>query len=219
MTGAVSARGLFRAMGHQVKNERLREKHDFYPTPPEPTEAFLRAEGERLAQFPDIWEPAVGDGAMAKVMRAHGYRVHASDLIDRGCSALIRDFYNFDQPMSRAIVTNPPFQECNWKSGKGRWIYHAIETLGVEYMALLLNWNWPAAAGLGGLWAKHPPARVYLMRWKVDFTGDGSPPQLNGWFVWDKAARVGTPEFLMLDRPRHHVSQGAFELNKEATPC
>jgi hypothetical protein len=25
------------------------------------------------------------------------------------------------------------------------------------------------------------------MRWKIDFTGQGAPPMLNGWFVWDKA--------------------------------
>lgn len=59
-------------------------------------------------------------------------------------------------------------------------------------MALLLNWTWPGAGGLGPFWAKHPPARAYIMRWKIDFTGQGSPPMLNGWFVWDKKHRGET---------------------------
>ena len=74
-------------------------------------------------------------------------------------------------------------------------------TLGVQYMALLLSWNWPGAAGLGPLWGKWPPARVYLMRWKIDFTGQGAPPMLNGWFVWD-VRDAGPTQLLMLDRPK-----------------
>ena len=66
-------------------------------------------------------------------------------------------------------------------------------------MALLLSWSWPGAGGLAPLWAAHPPARVYLMRWKIDFTGQGAPPMLNGWFVWDRAWR-GETVLRMMDR-------------------
>lgn len=41
---ARSARGLFLTTGKHGKVERPREENDFYPTPPEPTRAFLRAE-------------------------------------------------------------------------------------------------------------------------------------------------------------------------------
>jgi hypothetical protein len=122
-----------------------------------------------------------------------------SDLIDRGCGAEIRSFYDFDRPLAPAIVTNPPFAECNWRDGKGRWIFHALDELGVEYMALLFSWSWPGAGGHARLWHLHPPARVYLMRWKIDFTGQGAPPMLNGWFVWDKAHK-GETVLRMLDR-------------------
>jgi len=37
------------------------------------------------------------------------------------------------------------------------------------------------------------------MRWKIDFTGQGSPPMLNAWFVWDKEHR-GETILRMLDR-------------------
>lgn len=178
-----------------------REKDDFYPTPPEPTRAFLHAEIDRLRQFQTIWEPAAGDGAMVREMEALGLDVFASDLINRGCGAHIVSFYDFqDTPcLGDAIVTNPPFGECGWGNGKARWLKHALDVLNVEYMALLMNWSWPGAGGLAPFWAEHPPARVYLMRWKIDFTGQGAPPMLNAWFVWDKQWK-GETVLRMLDR-------------------
>lgn len=207
-----SARGLFRATGKTskpvltlldgeiVKADALeREKDDFYPTPPEPTRAFLHAEIDRLRDFNAIWEPAAGDGAMVREMESVGLTVRASDLVDRGCGADIRSFYDFPVAPSGAIVTNPPFQECGWGNGKARWLYHALGNLNVEYMALLMNWGFPGAGGLAPFWAEFPPARVYLMRWKIDFTGQGAPPMLNGWFVWDKLWD-GETVLRMLDR-------------------
>lgn len=223
MNAPVSARGLFRATGKKSKPVAIRdlegnivkadvlerEKDDFYPTPPEPTRAFLHAEIDRLRDFGTIWEPAAGDGAMVREMEALGLTVRASDLIDRGCDADIRSFYDFPVAPSPAIVTNPPFAECGWGNGKARWLKHALETLDVEYMALLMNWSWPGAGGLAPFYAAHPPARVYLMRWKIDFTGQGAPPMLNGWFVWDLAWRDETV-LRMLDRK--DARQGEFDL-------
>lgn len=213
MSAAPSARGLFRATGKKSKPvvqrnldgsyERVdaleREKDDFYPTPPEPTRALLHAEIDRLRDFNLIWEPAAGDGAMVREMRDLGLLVYDSDLIDRGCGAVIKSFYDYSRSPAKAIVTNPPFGECGWGNGKARWLKHALEGLGVEYMALLMNWGWPGAGGLGPFYAAHPPARVYLMRWKIDFTGQGAPPMLNAWFVWDKR-HEGETVLRMLDR-------------------
>lgn len=206
-----SARGLFRATGnaaHPVltgiedgagvwSDAPAREKDDFYPTPPEPTRALLAAESQVLRGFGSVWEPAAGDGAMVREMQAFGLAVHPSDLVDRGYGAQIRSFYDFtpgDAP-ARAIVTNPPFAECN----TGDWIRHAMGVLDLDYMALLLPFGWPGAASRAALWARHPPARVWLMRWRIDFTGAGAPPMLNAWFVWDRA-HTGPVHLLMLDR-------------------
>lgn len=215
MAKPASARGLFRATGKKskpvavrnllgeiVKADALeREPDEFYPTPPEPTRAFLSAEIDRLRAFDLIWEPACGDGAMMRELRAVGLDCFGSDLIDRGFEdAAIKSFYDYAKAPSPAIVTNPPFAECGWGNGKARWLYHALDTLGVQYMALLMNWSFPGAGGLGPFWAKHPPARVYLMRWKIDFTGQGAPPMLNGWFVWDRSTGASETVLRMLDR-------------------
>lgn len=211
---ATSARGLFRATGKKSKPVHVRdlitgeivkvdamerEKDEFYATPPEATRAFLHAEIDRLRDFPGIWEAACGDGAIVREMDAVGLPLIASDLVDRGCGAVIRSFYDFSEPPSKAIVTNPPFAECSWGSGKARWLTHALDMLAVEYMALLLPFNFPAAAGLADLWRRHPPARVYVMRWRIDFTGQGASPATNAWFCWDKAWK-GETVLRTLDR-------------------
>jgi hypothetical protein len=210
---AGSARCLFRATGKMskpvaaydlfgniVKVDALeRERDDFYPTPPGPIRVLLAAEIERLREFALIWDGSAGDGALVREMEAVGLKVHASDLFDRGCGAEIRDFYAYEVAPAKASVQNPPFDQCGWGNGRARWLKHALETLELEYMALLLNWSWSGAGGLGPFWQAHPPARVYLMRWKIDFTGQGAPPMLNAWFVWDKKAQ-GETVLRMLDR-------------------
>jgi hypothetical protein len=135
-------------------------------------------------------------------MQTLGLDVHSPQTWSTAAArAVIRSFYDFTRTIMRrrAIVTNPPFAECGWGNGKARWLYHALDTLDVEYMALLLNWSWPGAGGLAPFWAKYPPARVYLMRWKIDFTGQGAPPMLNAWFVWDKQ-HTARQLLRMLDR-------------------
>lgn len=211
-----SARGLFRATGKVTapidteKGDDLggdferpvflaREKHDFYATPPDVTRVFVGAELDRLREFDMIWESAAGGGAMVDVMREFGLNVFASDLIDRGIGAEIQDYYDYAKAPARATVTNPPFYECGWGNGKARWLKHSLDLLDLDYMALLLNWNWPCAGGLAPFWAEHPPARVYPLRWKIDFTNQGAPPNQHAFFVWDKKW-TGETVLRMLDR-------------------
>jgi hypothetical protein len=85
---------------------------------------------------------------------------------------------------------------------------HSLALPQWRYLALLLSWDWPAARsnGLGQLLDTNPFTRAYLMRWKLDFTGEGSPPQRNAWFIWDRddpRATDGTkpnPDFCWMDR-------------------
>lgn len=102
----------------------------------------------------------------------------------------------------RVTIGNPPYDQINWKHGKGRWLTHTRKVLRADYAAFYLSWSWPGAGGLSAVWDLDPPARVYLTRWKVDFTGDGSPPMLNAWFVWDGITALGDTRLLMLDRGR-----------------
>lgn len=205
---AVSAKGLFRSTGKKSFQDTWLEDHgmdatereadDFYPTPPEVTRALIAYERDRISSFRILWEPAAGDGAMARELVHAGGQVFQSDLIDRGAGAEIKDFYSFTKAPAKAIITNPPYGEINARDGKGRWLEHSF-SLGCEYIALFLNWDWPAAAGLAPLLERHPISRAYVCRWKVDFTGNGAPPQRNGWFIWD-AQWIGETAFRFMDR-------------------
>ncbi|QZN99776.1 hypothetical protein [Chenggangzhangella methanolivorans] len=210
---APSARGLFRATGKTarpvaVRDEETGEYAKVAERPRKRTGSSRRPRRRRKRSAPEIdrlrgrkiWEPAAGDGAMLRVFAAFGLDVVASDLVDRGCGATVRSFFDFAAPPAHAIVTNPPFHESSWGHGKARWIGHALDRLGVDYMALLMPFNWCGAGGLGPLWSRRPPARVYLMRWRLDFTGQGAQPALHAWYVWDGPTAEGDTRLLMLDR-------------------
>lgn len=221
---APSAHGLFRAVrgaGAAARalplfpelagERREREKHDFYPTgEPDAIRALLAADGERIRALGSVWEPACGDGAMVREIRAAGLPCRASDLIDRGCpDSWQADFLTCLRARARAIITNPPYNLINARDGRGRWLRHTLAMPGWDYCALLLSWDWPAARanGLGEVLAAPPfPAGscfsyAYLCRWKIDFTGGGSPPQRNAWFVWDRSWTGAEPALRFLDRP------------------
>lgn len=221
---APSARGLFRAMGKQAKpaarldldgavvvdEEGLaREADDFYPTPPEPARALLAAERDHLAAAVaadggrPVWEPACGDGALMREIAAAGFAVTGSDLVDRGVTGFpfaLQSLFEVRAAPSGVAVTNPPFDLCS-RAG-APFVTHLLDVLGLRYVALLLPLGWPGAASRAGLWQRRTPSIVYLMRWRIDFTGQGAPPMLNAWFVWDAArpAPAGQTRLAMLDR-------------------
>lgn len=223
MTNAPSAKLLFRAisgagktvikaystplMGDLPVQTRAapeeRRANDFYPTgQPEAIRALLARDGEAIRACGAVWEPACGDGALVRELRAAGLTCLASDLIDRGCpDSWVQDYFTVTASPARAIITNPPYALINARDGRGAWLRHSLDLPGWDYLALLLSWDWPAARanGLGELLDNHPFSYCYLMRWKLDFTGEGSPPQRNAWFVWRRDWQ-GEPAFRWLDR-------------------
>lgn len=195
-------------MAPRPKRAAHRHAEDFYPTAqPEAIRALFSVDGARIRECGTVWEPACGDGALVREIRAMGMPCCASDLVDRGCpDSWTADFYSCLRSRGGAIITNPPFSEINARDGHGRWLRHTLAMPGWDYLALLLSWDWPAARanGLGNLLDDQPFSWCYLMRWKLDFTGEGSPPQRNAWFVWDRRDPRGKgradPGFRWLDR-------------------
>ncbi|WP_052714732.1 hypothetical protein [Paracoccus sp. S4493] len=190
------------------KREASRRAEDFYPTAqPEAIRALFSVDGARLRECGAVWEPACGDGALVREIRAMGMPCCASDLVDRGCpDSWTADFYSCLRSRGGAIITNPPFSEITARDGHGRWLRHTLNMPGWDYLALLLGWEWPAGKinGLGQLLDENPFSWCYLMRWKLDFTGQGQAPQRNAWFVWDRRDPRGNgrgdPGFRWLDR-------------------
>lgn len=159
---------------------------DFFPTPKWATHALI--DNEKFVG--NIWECACGDGAMSDVLEKTGNRVISSDLYDRGYGDGGVDFLKARTKV-RNIVTNPPYNAAEGFVSKG------LE-LSEGKFALLLR-----LAFLEGknrqhtIFAKHPPARVWVFSERITFYPAGAIQKGSGttayaWFVWEKGSTSGT---------------------------
>jgi hypothetical protein len=175
-----------------------RQYRDFYPTPAWVTEALLR----RVRLPKGIWEPCCGDGAMVRVLEAHGHHVVGTDLVDRGYGEGGRDFLMESRLPDgvTAIVTNPPYGRRLFKI-----VDHALElTRPVGGMvALLVNTQWPTGAA-NSKRLRHPAyeASVVLTNrivWVPDDDGRPrkSPQENHCWLVWDWSRTPGPAQQLI----------------------
>ena len=169
-----------RVTGTAVDHE-AREKDDFYPTPPEGTEALLRVENFTGP----IWEPACGDGAMSRVLEAAGYQVVSTDLVDRGYGEPRIDFLMEWQPRAPNIVTNPPFKMV------APFIRHAL-SLTDGKVAMLLRLACLEGNERRSIFEQSPLARVWVFSRRLQFRRPGWEDTGAGgmlpfaWFIWDR---------------------------------
>lgn len=175
-----------------------RRADDFYPTPPEATEALCLA-GLLDPAMKDAWEPACGDGAMARVLLRHGYEVVATDLVDRGFGH-VQDFLKTTAPLADTIITNPPFNLAE------AFIRHANE-IGTSQIAMLLKSTFWHAAKRIPLFNKYPPAVIAPLTWRLDFTGGGAPTMDCVWVVWGGPMEQGVTVFHPLPRPASMLNE------------
>jgi len=201
----------------QKKPKEPRREHDHYPTgEPEAIRSLLAYDEAPIRAAGSVWEPACGAGALVGIIRASGLPCCASDLIDRGCPDSWRaDYFTCLRSRGRAIITNPPYNLINARDGKGAWLRHTVKMPGWDYLALLLDWNWPAGRinGFAKLMQDYPFSYAYLMRWKLDFTGDGKPPGRHAWFVWRRGWTEAPMQLRFMDRV--DARQGDFNLEEE----
>lgn len=158
-----------------------REKDDFYPTPPQATEALLRAE----SFTGDVWEPACGDGAISRVLQSHGHNVLSTDLIDRGFGTPRVDFLMEYKRRAPNIITNPPYKLAL------QFITKALELSNAK-VAMLLRLAFLEGKTRRYLFTEYPLARVHVFSERINFARAGVDSGNGGggmiafaWFVWD----------------------------------
>ena len=170
-----------------------RAPFEFYPTPPEATRALLAAE-----HFDgDIWEPACGQGAIARECEAAGDRIVATDLANYGYGDSGRDFLKAESPLAKHIVTNPPY-------GAGladRFIRKSLALTAKTggKVVMLLNLSSLCDPSRHHSYIARPPARIYALDDCICYpNGD---PSLAGpytrrhrycWMVWEQKPKVTT---------------------------
>lgn len=162
------------------------EGPDFFPTPEWATYALIH--NERFVG--DIWEPACGNGAMARVLKQTGSGVEASDLFDRGYGEIGVDFLKASRFVDN-IVTNPPYNSAE------AFVKAGLAQAGKK-VALLLRLAFVEGANRQRtIFKDHPPSRIWVFSERITFYPAGAVQKGSGttayaWFVWDKQAPART---------------------------
>jgi len=166
-----------------------RHEADFYETPEWVTRVLLQH-----VTLGKVWEPACGNGAIAKALSAHGIDVAASDLHDRGYGTAGKDFLDDDNPTSRDIVTNPPYSLAY------AFVRHALNiTEGRSLVAMLMRNEWDTAKTRDDLFDPNGRfmAKVVLTerpRWIAGTTE--RPRHTYAWYVWGPTPTTNAPVIL-----------------------
>ncbi|WP_338466295.1 hypothetical protein RXV95_12070 [Novosphingobium sp. ZN18A2] len=160
---------------------------DFYPTPPWAT--FALVDNEKFDG--EIWEPACGDGTMARVIEAAGHRVRATDLYDRGFGTTGIDFLKTDVEVDN-IITNPPFNAAEG------FVAKSLQLTRRKFALLLRLAFLEGANRQKTIFLKTPPTRVWVFSERITFypanaEKRGSGTTAYAWFVWDKES-IGSTE-------------------------
>lgn len=179
-----------------------RPTDDHYGTPPECTRGLLSVE----AFAGGAHDPFAGDGLMSAVLAEQLRDVVATTLYPPLTRLLFPvktgvDFLELDQLQRPNLVGNCPYGKLHGKADRRaaeKIIRHAIalqEDQGAEAgkIALILDIRFLAGvARRDGLWAKHPPARVWAFSDRVTmYPGPWQKAkepgtQFFGWFIWER---------------------------------
>lgn len=158
-----------------------REKDDFYPTPPEATQALL----DRVTFEGGVWECACGDGAISSLFEANGHNVVSTDLVDRGYGEHSIDFLMEWQSQTPNIVTNPPFKLAT------QFVEKAL-SLTTGKVALLVKLTFLEGIERKKMFENTPLEKVLIFSYRLSFNRGGEEKENSGggmmafaWFIWN----------------------------------
>jgi hypothetical protein len=168
-----------------------REKDDFYPSPPDVTEALLRAEtGIRYVAH----ECAAGDGAMTDVLKTYCREVVSTDLYPKRDDIEVQDFLTLKYALGDHLVTNPPFDLAV------PFIQKAMDLKYKQVAFVLKATFWHAKRRLK-LFNTFRPTTIYPLTWRPDFMKKGAPTMDIIWCVWDRFAMSSETRYIPLEKP------------------
>ena len=171
-----------RMIGSHNLSETERASEDFYATSPEAAEWLIKIEDLNCY----IWECACGKGHLAEVFEKHGYKVFATDLIDRGYGKGNVDFLKCEYPFYGDIVTNPPYKYAE------QFLEKAMELIRLgNKVCLFLKVQFLEGRNRKKLFEKYPPKTVWVSSSRIkcgkngEFSTSSSMMAL-AWYVWEK---------------------------------
>jgi len=184
-----NSNAIFGPHGASNHSDTEREENDYYATPPIATELLL--ENEKFHN--KIWENAVGEGHIAKVLENNGYKVLSSDIIDRNyLNTRIIDFLSYTPSkglLKLDIITNPPYKYAL------EFCKNSLDVIEDGYkVAMFLKISFLEGKKRKELFKKYPPKIVYVFSGRVEcgkngkFTNEDYSGGAVGyaWYVWEK---------------------------------
>lgn len=174
-----------------------RQRNEKYFTPDWATLALL--ENYQFASL--VWEPAAGDGGMARALVGAGKLTFYSDISPDDATVRRVDFLASDVTIPAGmwdIITNPPFGVSGALAVK--FIERALRLTRQHRgrVAMLLRADFDSAPGRVHLFKEHPALahRVVLLkriRWTNLPQKEAGPSTNHTWFVWDWSKPPGLP--------------------------
>ena len=157
------------------------EANDYYATDPQAVEMLL--EQEAFDHY--ILEPACGEGHISEVLKAHGYHVTSTDLVDRGYALMKQDFLAWSSPWNGDIITNPPYKYAR------EFVEKALELVPTgNKVAMFVKLTFLEGQARRELFRQNPPQSVYVSSARLEcgkngvFTGQSAVAYC--WVVWKK---------------------------------
>lgn len=191
-----------------IMGDLKRAAHDWYQDQPEATEALLRV--ERFAGL--SWDPACGVGTIPKVLAGHDLVCKRSDIVDRGCGAMVADFLA-ERPACHVdnIISNPPY-------GVAQAFAERALSIARHKVAFLLPLTFLEGMKRAQWLAASPLARVHVFSWRIsmppgELLAAGAVKAQGGkkafaWFVWEQGWE-GPAQVRLLLKPDVETSKEA----------
>lgn len=192
MNQTSNSQDVYRILGANNHSNKERAALDYYATDPKAVEMLLD-----LEEFSDkIWEPAAGELHITKVLRAHGYDVFSTDIVDRGDIDQIIDFLNPKEKLNDFngdIVTNPPYNKAK------EFVERAMEIVKPKHkVAMFLKIQFLEGKARRSLFEKYPPKRIWISSSRLKCAPNGKFDNTTSavcycWFIWEKGFK-GNPQ-------------------------
>ena len=127
-----------------------------------------------------VWECACGDGRIVRVLRRHGLKVWATDIVPQPGVDQVCDFLTTKTKLD-SIITNPPYSQ--------KFQFAAKAVLRADKVALLLPLYFLESNQRRFFFRESPPKAVYVFSQRIYLFRNGyekfcSLP--SAWFVWER---------------------------------
>ena len=175
-------------LGSSSHSKEEREKNDYYATDPIAIDLLWQVE-PHLFEEANIWEPACGEGHMAKRIElygcTHGSTVYSSDIVYRNFGEKL-DFLKPDWlEYPGNIITNPPYKNAQ------EFIEKSLDIISEGfYVAMFLKLLFLEGKKRKQLFKKYPPKIIYISSSRIECGKSGvfkgSSAVAYAWYVWQK---------------------------------